>query len=85
MQIHTIGIYFQAIQYCMGNFCNTVKGKNSYCTLYTEQCTVCSRAMGRVGAWSEEIVALGRAVDPHPFFADPDPAVLLNADQDPAA
>ena len=26
-----------------------------------------------------------RAVDPHPFFADPDPAVLLNADQDPAA
>ena len=40
--------------------------------------------MGRVGAWSEEIVALGRAVDPHPFFADPDPAVLLNADPDPA-
>ena len=29
----------------------------------------------------------GRAVDPHSFFADPDPdpAVLLNADPDPAA
>ena len=26
-----------------------------------------------------------RAVDPHSFFADPDPAVLLNADPDPAA
>ena len=26
-----------------------------------------------------------RAVDPHTFFADPDPAVLLNADPDPAA
>ena len=26
-----------------------------------------------------------RAVDPHSFFTDPDPAVLLNADLDPAA
>ena len=25
-----------------------------------------------------------RDVDPHSFFADPDPAVLLNADPDPA-
>ena len=25
------------------------------------------------------------AVDPHSFFADPDPAVFLNADPDPAA
>ena len=24
-----------------------------------------------------------RAVDPHSFYADPDPAVFLNADQDP--
>ena len=24
-------------------------------------------------------------MDPHSFFADPDPAVLLNADPDPAA
>ena len=24
----------------------------------------------------------GRAVDPHSFFADPDPAVFLNADPD---
>ena len=29
--------------------------------------------------------ALVRAVDPHSFYADPDPAVLLNADPDPAA
>ena len=28
---------------------------------------------------------LNRAVDPHSFFADPDPAVQLNADADPAA
>ena len=28
---------------------------------------------------------LGRAVDLHSFFADPDPAVFLNADPDPAA
>ena len=26
-----------------------------------------------------------RAVDPHSFFADPDPAVFLNDDPDPAA
>ena len=26
---------------------------------------------------------LARAVDPHSFFADPDPAVFLNADPDP--
>ena len=25
-----------------------------------------------------------RAVDPHSFYADPDPAVFLNADPDPA-
>ena len=25
-----------------------------------------------------------RAVDPHSFFADPDPAILLNAHPDPA-
>ena len=25
-----------------------------------------------------------RAVDPHSFFADPDPVFLLNADPDPA-
>ena len=25
----------------------------------------------------------GRAVDPHSFFADPHPAVLLNAEPDP--
>ena len=29
--------------------------------------------------------ALGRAEDPHSFFVDPDPAVFLNADLDPAA
>ena len=27
----------------------------------------------------------GRAVDPHSFFADSDPAVFLNEDPDPAA
>ena len=27
----------------------------------------------------------GRAVDPHSFFADQDPAFFLNADPDPAA
>ena len=26
-----------------------------------------------------------RAVDPHSFFADPDPAVFQNADPDPGA
>ena len=26
-----------------------------------------------------------RAVDPHSFFADPDPTVFLDADPDPAA
>ena len=25
----------------------------------------------------------GRAVDPHSFYADPDPEVFLNADPDP--
>ena len=30
-------------------------------------------------------VPVYRAVDPHSFFADPDPAVLINADPDPAA
>ena len=28
---------------------------------------------------------LTRAVDPHVFFADPDPAVLINLGPDPAA
>ena len=28
-------------------------------------------------------VLQGRAVDPHSFYADPDPAVFLNADPDP--
>ena len=27
----------------------------------------------------------GRALAPHSFFSDPDPAVLLKADPDPAA
>ena len=31
------------------------------------------------------ITLLPRPVDPHSFFADPDPAVFLNADLDPAA
>ena len=31
------------------------------------------------------VYILLRAVDPHSFFADPDPAVFLNADPDPAA
>ena len=26
---------------------------------------------------------ISRAVDPHSFYADPDPAVFLNADPDP--
>ena len=29
------------------------------------------------------ISANSRAVDPHSFYADPDPAVFLNADPDP--
>ena len=29
-------------------------------------------------------VHISRAVDPHSFFADPDPAVFLNADPDPS-
>ena len=32
-----------------------------------------------------KISVLARAVDPYSFFADPDPAVHLNADPDPAA
>ena len=31
------------------------------------------------------IKILTRAVDPHSFFADPNPAVFLNADPDPDA
>ena len=30
-------------------------------------------------------IRIHRAVDPHSFFVDPDPAVFLNADLDPAA
>ena len=30
-------------------------------------------------------ILFSRAVDPHSFFADPDPVVLFNADPDPAA
>ena len=30
------------------------------------------------------VIVLIRAVDPHSFYADPDPAVFLNADPDPA-
>ena len=29
------------------------------------------------------VIVLIRAVDPHSFYADPDPAVFLNADPDP--
>ena len=32
----------------------------------------------------KNVLVQSRAVDPHSFFADPDPAVLLNADPDPA-
>ena len=31
------------------------------------------------------MLSTGNAVDPHSFFADPDPAVLLNADPDSAS
>ena len=31
------------------------------------------------------VTGKGRAVDPHSFFADPDQAVLLNADLEPGA
>ena len=33
---------------------------------------------------SEYLLPSVRAVDPHSFFSDPDPAVFLNADPDPA-
>ena len=32
-----------------------------------------------------EVTGEGRALDPHSFFADPDQAVLLNADPEPGA
>ena len=35
--------------------------------------------------WSHDSRGLTRAVHPHSFFADPDPAVFLNADLDPGA
>ena len=30
-----------------------------------------------------QVILSTRAVDPHSFYADPDPAVFLNADPDP--
>ena len=39
---------------------------------------------GKLWVSKEKHPILVRAVDPHSFFADPDPAVLLNADPDPA-
>ena len=35
-----------------------------------------------IGGWPNSLF-LNRAVDPHSFYADPDPAVFLNADPDP--
>ena len=37
--------------------------------------------VGRSGLWYK--FGISRAVDPHSFFADLDPAVFLNADPDP--
>ena len=34
---------------------------------------------------SKKMKKLTRVVEPHSFFADPDPAVFFNADPDPAA
>ena len=31
------------------------------------------------------LVEISKAVDPHSFFADPDPAVIFHADPDPGA
>ena len=34
---------------------------------------------------TRKLLLATRAVDPHSFFVDPDPAVFLNADPDPDA
>ena len=49
--------------------------------------SVCIRVSHIVGHFSATVNPLvrSRAVNLHSFFADPDPAVLLNADPDPAA
>ena len=38
-----------------------------------------------VPSWKYRIRTRTRAVDPHSVFADPDSAVVLNADPDPAS
>ena len=45
----------------------------------------CSGTSIRLRTWRTFLFhqAACRAVDPHYFFADPDPAVLLNVDPDP--
>ena len=37
----------------------------------------------RKGGGEEKTAVFRRAVDPHSLYADPDPAVFLNADPDP--
>ena len=38
-----------------------------------------------MNTFTQNIILYFRAVDLHSFFSDPDPAVFLNADPDPAA
>ena len=43
-----------------------------------------TKSMQRWAHVSSQLTFTTRAVGPYPFFADPDPAVFLNADPDPA-
>ena len=42
-------------------------------------------AVNKFSCFDLKSISWARVVDPHSFFADPDPAVFLNVDPDPAA
>ena len=57
----------------------------SVCSICGEKKKVQRKRLKKKNIFKTSPKTRGRAVDPHSFFADPDPAVLLNADSDPGA
>ena len=60
----------------------TPRGGGEICPVLAPKTS--TKSMQRWAHVSSQLTFTTRAVGPYPFFADPDPAVFLNADPDPA-
>ena len=88
LHLHFISVHYDCADsvFLLLKFCKNEFIRN-YLVLYTNLWRIYKNCFDKdiksLKSWESSAFSLIRAVDPHSFYAEPDPAIFLNADPDP--